>query len=188
MWPPLGFSNSAVVSNVRSRLNKLLIYQRLELRITELWSKFSAVITNHHGPAVSPFSNYLREVRKRYRMRQEELAQRLGYRQSYLSALEVGTKGPPNEEFLARFVTSLDLSGSDQGALERAVQNSQRKYVIPNTAPMELFLMMRELWEALETLPPAHIQVIRGVIALGEGRRPPGATGADLAHREVAQM
>lgn len=124
----------------------------------------------------------------RYRMRQEELARRLSYKQSYLSALEVGTKGPPNEDFVARLVVSFDLSGSDQAALERAVRDSQRKYIIPNTAPVELFLMMRELWEALETLPPAHIQVIRGVIALGEGRRPPGATGADLAHREVAQM
>lgn len=140
------------------------------------------------APIVSPFSVYLRELRMRCRMRQEELARRLGYKQSYLSALEVGTKGPPNEEFLARLIESLDLSGSEQSALECAVRDSQRKYIIPNTAPAELFLMMRELWEALETLPPAHIQVIRGVIALGAGHRSPASIGAGVERREVTQM
>lgn len=112
----------------------------------------------------------------------------MGYKQSYLSALEVGTKGPPNEDFVAKLVALLDLSGSDQAALERAVRDSQRKYIIPNTAPVELFLMMRELWEALETLPPAHIQVIRGVIALGVVRRSPAGIGAGPEQREVIQM
>ena len=44
---------------------------------------------------MSPFSQLLAETRRRHGLRQIDLAELLGYEQTYLSALEVGAKGPP---------------------------------------------------------------------------------------------
>lgn len=41
---------------------------------------------------MSPFSHFLHELRMRYDIRQVELAETMGYEQSYISALEVGIK------------------------------------------------------------------------------------------------
>ena len=49
---------------------------------------------------MSPFSHFLHELRLRHQIRQSELAELLGYEQSYISALEIGAKGPPTEEFV----------------------------------------------------------------------------------------
>lgn len=49
---------------------------------------------------MSPFSHFLHELRLRHQIRQAELAELLGYEQSYISALEIGAKGPPTEEFV----------------------------------------------------------------------------------------
>jgi predicted transcriptional regulator len=46
---------------------------------------------------MSPFSHFLHELRLQHQIRQSELAELLGYEQSYISALEVGIKGPPTE-------------------------------------------------------------------------------------------
>jgi predicted transcriptional regulator len=47
---------------------------------------------------MSPFSHFLHTLRMRLEIRQAELAALVGYEQSYISALEVGLKGPPTEE------------------------------------------------------------------------------------------
>ena len=52
--------------------------------------------------SMSPFSRYLVDLRRRLGVRQGELADLLGYDQSYLSALEIGQKGPPTPEFVDR--------------------------------------------------------------------------------------
>lgn len=49
---------------------------------------------------MSPFGQLLHELRQKSGLRQVELAERMGYEQSYLSALELGVKGPPPTEFI----------------------------------------------------------------------------------------
>ena len=51
---------------------------------------------------MSPFSHFLHELRLQHQIRQSELAELLGYEQSYISALEVGIKGPPTDEFVRK--------------------------------------------------------------------------------------
>lgn len=90
----------------------------------------------------------------------------MGYEQSYISALEIGTRGPPTDEFVAKLVDVLKLDEEEQTALRRAVQESARRYILPNNAPTEVFRMYAELWEGQEQLHPAQIQMIREVIRL----------------------
>lgn len=48
----------------------------------------------------------------RHGVRQVELAERIGYEQSYISALEAGAKGPPTPEFIDRLNSSGFRGGS----------------------------------------------------------------------------
>lgn len=78
---------------------------------------------------MSPFSHLLRELRMRHNVRQVELAELLGYEQSYISALEVGLEGPPTQEFVERLKAALPLSSAEQQEVLAAVEASQRKLV-----------------------------------------------------------
>ncbi|MDE1712018.1 helix-turn-helix transcriptional regulator (plasmid) [Chromobacterium amazonense] len=63
---------------------------------------------------MSPFSKYLHQLRISYGVRQVKLAEWLGYEQSYISALEIGTKEPPTAEFVQRLRELIDLSSCDR--------------------------------------------------------------------------
>ena len=102
----------------------------------------------------------------RYGIRQADLAQLLGYEQSYISALEIGAKGPPAQEFLDRLVQELTLGEAEQEALRVAARKSKRKYSLPVEAPINAYQMCSELFEELQNLHPAQIQMIRNVIGL----------------------
>ena len=57
---------------------------------------------------MNPFSHYLHDLRMRHEIRQSELAELLGYEQSYISALEIGAKGPPTPEFIEKLILALE--------------------------------------------------------------------------------
>ena len=63
---------------------------------------------------MSPFAKLLRDYRIKSGLRQKELADLLGYEQSYLSALELGLKGPPNREFAGQLIRVLELDEEEQ--------------------------------------------------------------------------
>ena len=68
----------------------------------------------------------------------------LGYEQSYISALEVGIKGPPTEEFVQKLITTLALPPSAQLELKEAVAASDRKLSIPADSPQSHYRMLKE--------------------------------------------
>ncbi|OYX29924.1 MAG: transcriptional regulator, partial [Hydrogenophilales bacterium 32-62-9] len=72
-------------------------------------------------------------MRFRHGLRQQEMAEQLGYEQAYISAIELGKKSP-SEDLLRKLAKEMDLSDSDQEALSLAVKESKRKYVLPNEA------------------------------------------------------
>jgi transcriptional regulator with XRE-family HTH domain len=49
---------------------------------------------------VNPFSSLLKDLRVRRGLRQKEVANMLGYEQSYICSEESGKKGLPREAFL----------------------------------------------------------------------------------------
>jgi hypothetical protein len=65
------------------------------------------------GPSMSPFARQLSEFRMRHGIRQNELAELIGYDQTYISALEVRLKGPPTSEFVDKLVTTLPLTPAE---------------------------------------------------------------------------
>ena len=87
---------------------------------------------------MSPSSHLLHDLRTSRNIRQAQLAQMVGYDQTYISALEVGLKGPPTQEFIDRLAEALALEPDEIGELYEAAKASQRKLVIGVDVPQEV--------------------------------------------------
>ncbi|MDO8457707.1 MAG: helix-turn-helix transcriptional regulator [Burkholderiaceae bacterium] len=115
---------------------------------------------------MSPFSHLLHDLRVRYGLRQADLAERVGYEQSYISALEVGLKGPPTDEFVERFSAALSLTTQEHEELCSAAMASQRKLVIDPDAPPDIYWLLHDLRDEVQHLTAAQVRLIRDVLAL----------------------
>lgn len=115
---------------------------------------------------MSPFSQRLKSHRIERGLRQSELAELVGYEQSYVSALEMGIKGPPTEEFVGQLINALKLSSEEQEALHEAVAASQRKIIVPHEATPEIFWLCHKLRQQIDQLHPAQINLIEMALNL----------------------
>lgn len=115
---------------------------------------------------MSPFSHLLHDLRMRYEIRQSELAEMLGYEQSYISALEIGVKGPPTPEFVEKLVAALALSEDEKQEVRDAVDASQRKLVVGPDTPRDVYWMLKDLREQLDALHPIQLKMIRDALNL----------------------
>lgn len=113
----------------------------------------------------SPFAVFLRDLRLRNNLRQHELAAELGYEQAYISALELGTRGP-SKELLETLVEKMPMSDKDQAALRQAVSESGRRFVLPAEVPTDTYRFCHELWGKIESLHPAVVQAMRELMRL----------------------
>ncbi len=102
----------------------------------------------------------------RHGIRQNELAELIGYDQTYISALEVGLKGPPTPEFVDKLVEGLALSRAEEVALRSAAEVSDRKLVLDADSHPEIYLMLAALKRRLRELHPAQARMIRELVDL----------------------
>lgn len=115
---------------------------------------------------MSPFADNLRKLRLQCGLRQAELAALLGYEQSYVSSLEIGTKGPPTQEFVDKLLQIIDMSGGEREQLLESVAASQKKITLPDQAPAELYWLMYKLRQQLDCLHPVQIELIEMALSL----------------------
>lgn len=108
----------------------------------------------------------LRELRSYYGLRQAEFAQRIGVEQSYVSAIEVGAKGPPNDEFVSRLVFAFDLDLEWRDRLVEALDHSQRKLELSREASVESYRILNKLRKQMDDLHPAQIELIEYALKL----------------------
>ena len=126
---------------------------------------------------MSPFAHLLHNLRMRFGIRQSELATIIEYDQTYISALEIGLKGPPPADFVDKLITALNLPEPEQEEMRAAVAASQRKLVIDRDTPQEVYWMLAALRERLPHLHPAQIRMIREIVEFPDtlGQRKPAA-------------
>lgn len=117
---------------------------------------------------MSPISNDLRELRNIHGLRQGDLATKLGYEQSYVSAIEVGSKGPPTQEFVERLISVLALDDAWRARLLESLDASQRKLTVPGQAPESVFRLCNELRKQIDHLHPAQVELIRAALQIPE--------------------
>ena len=115
---------------------------------------------------MSPFAHFLHELRLKHGIRQTELAELLGYEQSYISALEIGIKGPPTPEFLGKLALSFDMTAAERQELVQIAEASQRKLALDTDSPQWLYWMLYELRQQVDKLHPAQVQMIRDILKL----------------------
>lgn len=101
----------------------------------------------------------------------------IGYEQGYISGIEIGRKGPPNEEFIDKLIAALNLDPNEQSALRKAVKESERRYTLPQEVPVNVYRMMHELWLDVENLHPVQIRMIRDILRLRDQLSLPSRPG-----------
>lgn len=115
---------------------------------------------------MNPFAHFLKQIRGKRGYRQKELAHRLGYEPSYLSALERGEKGPPRRDFITRLIRGLSLDEEEQATLDEALKSSRRQFSIPRCASDTEFEMVHQLVPKLGNLKPLQIQLIQIALSM----------------------
>ncbi len=114
---------------------------------------------------MSPFAEFLHELRMRHGIRQSELAKIMGYEQGYLSALELDKKGPPTEEFINKLINKFNLTSQETSQLLEVVDASQRKFAFSNEISKDAYWLIRDFRESLPALTKAEIELLRKVLA-----------------------
>ncbi|MEK2605861.1 helix-turn-helix transcriptional regulator [Burkholderia arboris] len=98
-------------------------------------------------------------LRLRYGIRQKDLAVAMALEQSYVSAIELGTKDPPSQAVVDRLSACLRLSDDELSSLHDARLLSQRHFTIPRTASADICRLCSELWRDLDTLSDVQVPV-----------------------------
>lgn len=142
---------------------------------------------------MSPFARYLKALRIKRGFRQKELAYRLGYEPSYLSALERSMKGPPRQDFIQRLVLGLALDDSEQAELDRTLKASRRQISLPAQASDAEYALLHQLEPQLGKLNPLQIQLITLALQIPDpfsvaGGINPRASTSHLPVEEARQM
>lgn len=117
---------------------------------------------------MSPFAAALYSIRLDRNICQAELSELIGYEQAYISALEVGAKGPPTEAFVDKLITELNITGEEQACLLEAANASSRKLVIACNAPKDVYWLLSDLKKHIHSLSTAQIQLLRQILVLQE--------------------
>ncbi|MDK1383476.1 helix-turn-helix transcriptional regulator [Ralstonia nicotianae] len=113
---------------------------------------------------MSPFSIVLRTLRTKCELAQGEFAARLGYRQSYISALECGSKLPKEVELIRRIVHVLDLDDADEASLRDAFEVSRHFSLPPRGAPAAAYHLCAQFSQVLPNLSPADVKALSAVL------------------------
>lgn len=141
---------------------------------------------------MSPFAYFLKTVRKNRRLRQNQLAELLGYEPSYISSLERSEKGPPKEDFIRRLINGLYLDEAEQADLQKALKLSRRQIALPPKANVEEYGLIHELEPQLGQLSPLQIHLIRLALRLPASLSVPtvllGATCHQSERKEAPKM
>jgi transcriptional regulator with XRE-family HTH domain len=115
---------------------------------------------------MNPFANYLHTARISRGIRQTDLANILGYEQTYISALEVGKNGPPTEVFIKRLIEVFGLTVEESNVLRQTVEASKCKLTLDKDLHQDVFWMVHDLRERLPELSAVQIQLIRQILGL----------------------
>jgi transcriptional regulator with XRE-family HTH domain len=143
-------------------MKRCIVAPRMHLFLNRVWQ-----------PLMTPFSDYLFQLRRNRGLRQRELADILGVEQTYLSALEAARKDPPSPEQVARFAMALELTEEEHADLLYAAQISKRKLELPEDTNRAEYQLVHELVNSLGGLSDDQISVIRTVLRMRFDRRTP---------------
>lgn len=120
---------------------------------------------------MSPFAEYFHQLRINHGFKQVELANLMGYEQTYISAVELDKKGPPNEEFIQRLVDVFSLSDEESKELFRRAKASNRKLLLVGSdLKTDAYWLVDDLRDRLSSLSNSQIASIRSIISIQDAK------------------
>lgn len=122
---------------------------------------------------MSPFAALLVKLRKSRQLRQNQLAELLGYEQSYLSDLERCEKGPPRDEFIPKLTAALQLNAQEVAHVTAALKVSRRQITIPHKASADEYHLIHRLEPQLGKLLPIQVKLMNLALDLQSLDQPP---------------
>lgn len=115
---------------------------------------------------MNPFSMCLKEVRLARMLMQKEVANIIGYEQSYVSALETGAKGAPKKEFLNQIVNKLGLTDEEKTKLFLAAEKSKKVFKLPRNADIDVYELCYQFEQELPKLSKIQVELINLVLKI----------------------
>ena len=116
------------------------------------------------------------------------MADKIGCKRSYVSALENDIKRAPPEAFVQAICDALQLPELETEALHEARRKSRRQYAIPPDATGEIYEFVDELFAKLERLSELQLHGMRAWLAVGDGEsRPQGALESRIRRKDRRQ-
>ena len=112
---------------------------------------------------MSPVSIFIRDLRLRVGITQQDLAGRIGFEQRYISAVELGIKNP-STEFLTSLMTELKLGEADRVMLDGALKASNKRFTLPPDVSTATFHFVNDLWEKIERVHPALLDAMHSML------------------------
>lgn len=113
---------------------------------------------------MTPFGRFMRTLRLDKTMLLKECADLLGVTPAYLSALEHGKKGAPNDKFVERIVSALRLSPDEARALREAIRNSDTRIVLPLKSTPFAYETANAFARELPSLTEDQLKRIRAIV------------------------
>lgn len=113
---------------------------------------------------MSPFSIQLKKLRMSRNLTQKEVAEVLGYEQSYLSALENGKKNAPQVAFIHQMEKKLQLNEQEKNQLINSLQRSCRRFLLPVGVSEQEYELFNELKSHWGSLSEAQVNLIKLVL------------------------
>jgi transcriptional regulator with XRE-family HTH domain len=128
-------------------------------------SKFPTVTVVHSEAAMTPFGRLLRAYRQDFGMAQGEFARRLGYRQSYISAIERGGKLPKDDKLVDAAVATFGLDPSNEVMLRQAFQLSQPSELPPPGTPFFAYHLCPQISAVMPKLTVSQTRAFQAFLA-----------------------
>lgn len=116
---------------------------------------------------MTPFGKALSQLRRSRKLQQRELAEHVGIRASYVSAMEGGKKGPPSKLVIQKIINALKLTDEEKRVLESSVGPSERIIRLPNTVSLEEYGFLWELRKRLGSLSHEELIIMTHTLKLG---------------------
>ena len=113
---------------------------------------------------MTPFGRFMRTLRLDKSMLLKECADMLEVTPAYLSALEHGKKGTPNDKFVQRIVAALRLSPDEERALHGAIRDSETRIILPLKATPFAFETANAFARELPSLTEDQLKRIRAIM------------------------
>lgn len=138
---------------------------------------------------MTPFADYLFQIRRAKGLRQKDLADRLEVGSSYICGLEAGRKDPPGPEQLERFAHALALTSEQTTDLMRMAELSRRRIDIPSDASKEEFMLAHEFAAHLGSLSTAQVEMIKMFLRIAPEdipRKPPSLKADGATERRLS--